>query len=154
MRRSHFLLSQITGRLVFLVPEAGFLLAVAVLFFQVPVRGSWLTLIFLVFLGGISFCGLGLIVSSRTRTVEGVSGITNLILFPMWVLSGVFFPTSQFPDTFQPFIQALPLTAQIDALRAVMLEGATLADVAGEAAIVLAWGIVTYVLALKWFRWQ
>lgn len=154
MRRFHFLLSQVSGRLVFLGPEAGLLLGVAVLYFDVPVRGSWLTLLFLVFLGGVSFCGLGLLVSSRTRTVEGVSGITNLILLPMWVLCGVFFPTSQFPATFQPFIQALPLTAQIDALRAVMLEGATLFDVAGEAAIILAWGVVTYFAALKWFKWQ
>ena len=154
MRRSHFLLSQVTGRLVFLVPEAGFLLLVAVWFFQVPVRGSWWTLALLVLLGGLSFCGFGLLVSSRTRTVEGVSGITNLVLLPMWVLCGVFFPTSQFPDTFQPIIQALPLTAQIDAMRAVMLEGATLAQVAGEAAIVLVWGVVTYFVALKWFRWQ
>lgn len=154
MRRSHFLASQITGRLVFLAPEAIVLLGVAVFAFGVPVRGSIWTLALLILLGGLSFCGLGLLIASRTRTIEGVSGLMNLVLLPMWVLSGIFFSTERFPDAVQPVIQALPLTAEIDALRAVMLEGATLGEVAHEAAIVLAWGVVTFLLALKLFRWR
>ena len=64
------------------------------------------------------------------RTIEAVSGLMNLVLVPMWILSGVFFSSERFPDAVQPFIKALPLTALIDALRANMLQGAGLVDVA------------------------
>jgi ABC-type multidrug transport system permease subunit len=93
-------------------------------------------------------------VASRARTIEGVSGLMNLVMMPMWVLSGVFFASSNFPDVMQPFIQALPLTALNDALRGVMNEGASLAGLRGEVAILLAWGMFPFALALKLFRWQ
>lgn len=74
-------------------------------------------------------------------------------MLPMWVLSGVFFSTANFPAALQPFIQALPLTAVNDALRAVILEGATLGEVGGELLLLAAWGIVPFLLALRLFRW-
>jgi ABC-type multidrug transport system permease subunit len=140
--------------MVFLAPEVALLLLFAVFAFAVPIRGSLASLSLIILLGGLSFSGLGLLVASRARTVEAVSGLTNLILLPMWLLSGVFFSNSRFPDAVQPLIQALPLTAQIDAMRAVMLEGATLAQVGGELAIVTVWGVATYVAALAVFRWE
>ena len=85
-------------------------------------------MVFLILLGAFSFAGLGLLVASRAKTIEAVSGLMNLVMLPMWVLSGIFFSSERFPELLQPFIQALPLTALIDALRAVMLEGATLAS--------------------------
>jgi ABC-type polysaccharide/polyol phosphate export permease len=78
----------------------------------------------------------------------------NLAMVPMWVFSGVFFSSSRFPEVIQPFVQALPLTAVNDALRANMLEGASLAQVAPELAIVIAWMVGTFVIALRIFRWQ
>jgi len=75
-------------------------------------------------------------------------------MVPMWVFSGVFFSSSRFPQVIQPFVQALPLTAVNDALRATMLEGATLVQVAPELAIVAAWMVVCFAIALKIFRWQ
>ena len=63
----------------------------------------------------------------------------NFVMLPMWLLSGIFFSTSRFPDLMQPLIQALPLTAVNDALRAVMLDGASLAAVGGELAIAAVW---------------
>ena len=58
------------------------------------------------------------------------------------------------PPAMQPFVQALPLTALNDALRAVMLEGAGLVSLLPEMALLAAWGIVSFLLALKFFRWQ
>ena len=78
----------------------------------------------------------------------------NLVMLPMWVLSGVFFASTNFPDAMQPFIRVLPLTALNDALRAIVNEGQSLATVATEIAILGAWGLVSFGVALKLFRWQ
>jgi ABC-type multidrug transport system permease subunit len=78
----------------------------------------------------------------------------NFAMLPMWVLSGVFFSSAHFPAAAQPAIHALPLTALNDALRAVMLDGAALSGVAWELSILSAWGLVSFVLALRLFRWR
>ncbi len=103
--------------------------------------------------GALCFAGLGLLTASRVQTVEAVSGLMNLVMLPMWVLSGVFFSSANFPAAMQPFIRALPLTALNDALRGVMLEGASLAALAVPVGICLAWGVVSFASALKIFRW-
>ncbi|HEY8534891.1 MAG TPA: ABC transporter permease, partial [Vicinamibacterales bacterium] len=121
MRRRDYLLSQLFGRIVFLVIEVAALVGFGWLAFGVPVRGSWLTLAGTCLVGALSFGGIGLLVASRAKTVEAVSGLLNLVMLPMWLLSGVFFSASNFPDAMQPVIQALPLTGLNDALRAVML---------------------------------
>jgi len=84
----------------------------------------------LVLIGAMCFAGLGLLTASRARTTEMVSGLMNLIMMPMWILSGVFFSSANFPAAMQPLIKVLPLTALNDALRAVILDGASLAAVA------------------------
>lgn len=154
MAKSAFLASFVISRLALLVLEAGLLLVFAALVFGVPLRGSLATLALICLLSSLAFGGLGLLIAARPRTIEGASGLMNLALVPMWVFSGVFFSSSRFPEPFQPFVQALPLTAVNDALRANMLEGATLAQVAPELAIVAAWLVGTFVIALKIFRWQ
>jgi ABC-type multidrug transport system permease subunit len=154
MRRSHFLASQVTGRLIFLLVEVGVLVLFARLVFDVPVRGSWLVLAIVSLVGSMTFAGLGLLVAARPRTIEGVSGLMNLVMLPMWIASGTFFPTSRFPAMAQPMIQALPLTAVNDALRAVMLDGAALGGVAGELAIAAAWAAASFAAALALFRWN
>ena len=99
--------------------------------------------------GALMWGALGLLMGSRVRTFEAASGLMNLMSVPMWVLSGVFFSASNFPDAVQPFIQVLPLTALVDALRAVVLEGATLGSIWNELAIIAAWTIVPFAIALK-----
>jgi ABC-2 type transport system permease protein len=120
----------------------------------VPLRGSVLLLIGISVLGAVAFSGLGLLTAARPRTIEGVSGLMNLVMVPMWIFSGIFFSTDRFPTSMRPFVHALPLTALNDALRAVMLEGAGLVTLASELALLAAWGTVSFVLALKFFRWQ
>ena len=154
MRRSDYLAAQILGRLVFLIPEVGVLLLFARLAFDVPIRGSLVSVLLVSVLGAVTFAGLGLLVASRPKTVEGVSGLMNVVTIPMWIMSGTFFSTSRFPDVLQPLVQALPLTAVNDALRAVMIEDAGLFAVADELAVLGAWGLVSFVAALWVFRWS
>ena len=154
MRRRDYLLAQLFGRLVFLGIEVGALLLFGHLAFGVPMRGSLALLLGTCLVGAVAFGGLGLLVASRARTIEAVSGLLNLVMLPMWVLSGVFFSASNFPTAMQPFIQALPLTALNDALRAVMLEGAALSEVARELALLVVWGLVSFGIALRIFRWR
>lgn len=154
MRKSHFLLSFALSRLVFLVLEAVALVGFGWLVFGVRVYGSLADLALIAIVGAMSFAGLGLLTASRAKTVEGVSGLLNLVMLPMWILSGVFFSYSHFPDAAQPFIQALPLTQLNDALRAVMIDGVPLAAALPSLAIVGAWGGVSFAVALKIFRWR
>ena len=154
VRRSHLLGAQLTSRLIFLIPEAGALLLFAYFALGVPLHGSVLLLIGISLLGALAFSGLGLLTAARPRTIEGVSGIMNLVMVPMWIFSGIFFSTERFPAGMQPFVQALPLTALNDALRGVMLEGTGLVPLLPELALLAAWGTVSFVLALKFFRWQ
>src|ERR671921_892617 len=109
MSRPQYLASFVVSRLTLLVIEVGLLL------------------------------GFGLLVSSRVQTMEGASGLMNLVMLPMWIFSGVFFSASRFPEPLQPFIQALPLTAVVDVLRANILRGAGWQVLAPDIAIIVAW---------------
>jgi ABC-2 type transport system permease protein len=154
MSRAQYLASFVLSRLTLLVIEVGLLLGFGVLVFGVPLRGSIPLLLLLCLLSSLSFTSLGLLVASRAQTMEGASGLMNLVMLPMWIFSGVFFSAARFPDQIQPLIRALPLTAVIDALRANILRGAGWQAVAPELAIILAWLVVSFFLALKLFRWR
>ena len=154
MPKHYFLLSFVLSRLVVLVIEITLLIGFAVLVFGVPTRGSLLAFAVLCVLGSMTFCAIGLLIAARPRTIEAVSGLMNLVMVPMWILSGVFFSSQRFPEAVQPVIRALPLTATIDALRANMLQGANLADIAPQMGVLSTWLIVCFFVALKIFRWR
>jgi ABC-2 type transport system permease protein len=154
MRREDFLLAILSARLVFLAPDMGLLLLVGSLGFGVPIRGNPLTLILVIVVGAASFAGIGLLVASRAEKTETVSGLMNLVMLPMWLLSGTFFSSERFPAVMQPLIQALPLTQLNNALREVMLGDHSLVDVAWRLGVLAAWGAVSFGLALRWFRWR
>jgi ABC-2 type transport system permease protein len=154
MSRWQYLASFALSRLTLLFIEVGLLLGFGVLAFGVPVRGSIPLLILICLLSSLSFASLGLLIASRAQTMEGASGLMNLAMLPMWIFSGVFFSASRFPDAIQPAIQALPLTAVIDALRANILRGAGWQTVAPELGIILLWMAGSFLLALKLFRWR
>lgn len=153
MRKRDYLLAQVLARLIFLVGEVGALVAFGLLVLGTPIRGSWVTIAAIALIGALAFGGFGLLVASRARTFEAISGLVNVAVLPMWLFSGVFFSSANFPDAVQPAIQALPLTALNDGLRAAMLEGASLAQVAPDLLILAAWGILPFAVALKIFRW-
>ena len=154
MRRTHFLLSFMLSRLIFLVLEVVAVIGFGWIAFGVSVRGSILDLGLISLVGAMSFAGLGLLVAARPQTIEGVSGLMNLVMLPMWLLSGTFFAASRFPEFWQPVIQALPLTALNDALRATINEGLPLTSSLPDMLVMVVWGSVSFLLALRWFRWQ
>jgi ABC-type multidrug transport system permease subunit len=154
MRKSEYLLSQFLSRLVFLTMEVSVLVAFGWLVFGVRVNGSLPLLALLCLVGGFSFSGVGVLVASRARSIEAVSGITNLVMMPMWLCSGVFFSYERFPDKIKPLIRLLPLTALNDALRGVINDSMGFAQIAPQLLILLAWGLACFFLGLKIFRWQ
>jgi ABC-2 type transport system permease protein len=154
MRRSHYLLSFMLSRLLFLVLEVAAVIAFAWLVFGFTVRGSWLSVALMTVLGGFTFSAIGMLLASRPTTIEGVSGLMNFIMLPMWLLSGTFFSSERFPQILQPFIKALPLTALNNVLRSLMNEGASLSSNWAPIAVLLVWCIASFVVALKIFRWQ
>jgi len=154
MRKWEFLAAQVLARLLFLGPEVAVPLVFGVLAFGMPVQGSVVDIAVVSLIGALAFGSIGLLVGSRVRTLEAISGLMNLTMVPMWVLSGVFFSSSNFPEVVQPLIRALPLTAVVDALRAVVLEGATLDGIGTELAILSAWTVVPFLVGLRIFKWR
>lgn len=154
MRRASLLASFMLARMVFLGFEVCALLTFGAFVLDVPVRGDVLSLAAVMLTGAFAFAAIGLLVSSRARTIEGASGLMNLVLMPMWLASGVFFSYERFPEAVHPLLQALPLTALNDALRASMLEGASLGALLPQLGVLLAWMVVAFTVALRIFRWR
>ncbi len=153
MRRSHFLGAMMGSRMVLVFLEMLLLLAFGRYFFGMVVQGGLWLIALLALLGAFGFSGLGLLVASRAQKTEAVTGLMNLVMLPMFVLSGIFFSADRFPEVLQPFVKALPLTALNDALRAVILEGADFTSQLPRIAILAAWGGISFFLALRVFRW-
>jgi ABC-2 type transport system permease protein len=154
MSRPQYLASFVLSRLTLLVIEVGLLLGFGALVFGVPFRGSLFALVGICVISSLAFTSIGLLVSSRVQTMEGASGLMNLVMLPMWIFSGVFFAASRFPEPLQPLIQALPLTAVVDALRANILRGAGWQALAPEMGVIVAWMVVSFLLAVRLFRWR
>lgn len=154
MKKSHFLAGLMVSRMLFMVPEVIVLLVFARYAFGVVIHGSLLAVTILILLGAVMFSGIGLLVASRAKTIEMVSGLMNLVMVPMWIFSGIFFSSERFPAAIQPVIRVLPLTPLIDSLRSVMLEGLPITDQLTRIGIMALWGAVSFVLALRWFRWR
>jgi ABC-type multidrug transport system permease subunit len=154
MRRWEYLASFVLSRLVILPFEVVAFLGFSILVFGVPLRGSWWQLAILCVAASLCFNALGLLTACRAKTMEAVSGLMNLVMLPMWILSGIFFSADRFPAAVQPLIRALPLTAVIDALRANMLQGSSFASLHRELVTMAAWFVIPFFLALRLFRWR
>jgi len=153
MRKRDFFLSLIGSRMVFTIPEMLLLLVTGWLLFRVAIEGNLASIAIVAGVGALSFAGLGLLLASRARKIETISGLMNAVMLPMWIFSGIFFSSKRFPDILQPFIQALPLTQLNNALRAVITDGASPMSQWLPLSILAAYGSVSFVLALRWFRW-
>jgi ABC-type multidrug transport system permease subunit len=154
MSRVHFLLSFVLVRGVFLLGELPILLCFANWVFHVPIRGSVPLIAGLCALGSLMFAGMGLLIGSRAQNTHTVAGLVNAVSLPMLVTSGVFFSAARFPEVFQPLIRLLPLTALIEAIRMVMLDGVGVVAVTTQIGIMLAWALLPFVIALRIFRWH
>jgi ABC-type polysaccharide/polyol phosphate export permease len=154
MSRPAFLASFLLARLVFLVLELGVLVAFGAWVLGVPFQGSVGAFALVALVGAVSFAGLGLLVTARVRTIQGASGMLNLAMMPMWLGSGVFFSYERFPEVLHPVLRLIPLTSLNDALRALMLDGDVAAALGLPLAILAGWGALSFVAALKLFRWE
>jgi len=154
MSRVHYLGSYLIWRLMLFPVEVVLPIAFGAIAFGVPIRGSWITITILCLLASMMFSAIGILVGSRARTIEGVSGLMNLVIMPMWVVSGVFFSAQRFPDLVQPIIKVLPLTLLLDSLRAVQLQGVSITGVLFEMAVMTFWLVTAFTSALKLFRWK
>jgi ABC-2 type transport system permease protein len=153
MRRSSFLASFLLSRLAFLVAELSVIVSFGIWILGVPFRGPLITFSILCLAGALCFAAVGLLAATRVKTIEGISGVLNLVMIPMWLGSGIFFSYERFPEAVQPVLRALPLTALIDALRATMIDGTSVSQALPELAILIAWTVVPFTLALRLFRW-
>jgi ABC-2 type transport system permease protein len=154
MPKWQYLASFLLSRLTMLIVEVGAFLGFARVAFGVPFRGSLAQLVLVCLMTSLAFSGLGLLVSSRARTMEAVSGLMNLVMLPMWILSGVFFSATRFPAVIQPIVRALPLTAAIEAMRGNMLQGRNLGQMMPQVGILLVWFVVPFAVSLRIFRWR
>jgi ABC-2 type transport system permease protein len=153
MRRGDFLLALMSSRLILMVIEVGLLLVFGIFAFHMKVLGSFFSIALLGGMGSLCFGAVGLLTASRARKIESVSGLINLVMMPMWIFSGVFFSYERFPSVVQPLIKLLPLTALNDALRATILEGTPLLHQWPRLLVLGLWGGISFLLALKLFRW-
>lgn len=154
MRRSDFLLALMLSRLMFTLADVAVLVVFGYFVFGVHCQGSYLQLTAAVLLGGAAFAGIGLLVASRAQTIETATGLMNLVMLPMWVLSGVFFSSERFPEAMQPLINLLPLTALNQLLRGIMLDGDSLVRLWPQVAIMAGYAVLAFPVALKIFRWR
>ena len=153
MRRRHLFYAQALSRLVMIPIELVVILVFARLAFDVRMTGSWLALALVSVTGSASFAGIAILVASRAQNSETVSGLMNLVMLPMFVLSGVFFSSAHFPAFMQPAINALPLTALCNGLRAVIVDGAGVVGIAGALVVMGVWGAISFAIGLRVFRW-
>jgi len=153
MQRRHLFYAQAIARLAVIPVEVGVILIFARLAFDVRMAGSWAALVLISLGGSASFAGLAILVASRAQNSETMSGLMNLVMLPMFVVSGVFFSSAHFPAFMQPAVNALPLTALCNGLRAVIIDGAGLARIAVSLAIMGLWGGISFVIGLRLFRW-
>ena len=154
MKRHHLLYAFGLARLVIIPLELIVILLFARLAFSVQVMGSYLALVTVAFAGSACFASMAIAVASRAENTETVSGLMNLITMPMFITSGVFFASSNFPESIQPVIRVLPLTAMCDGLRAVMIDGAGFGGVLPSLLILALWGVPSFLIGLRYFRWN
>lgn len=154
MRKESFFLSFMLSRLVFLAMELAVIGSFGVWVLGVPLRGDIVSFAMVCLLGALVFAGLGILTVSRVKTIEGASGLMNFVMMPMWLASGVFFSYERFPDAIHPVLRLLPLTSLNDALRAIMLDGESILNQGPEVAVMVAWCVASFAVALRIFRWE
>lgn len=148
-----FLLGQVLHRLTVTVVQAAILLIVGRLAFGIQNQGSFLDLLLIMTLGTGCFMAFGFALSGFADTSEGYAAISNLVFFPLMLLSGVYFTLDAAPAWLQHAVAAMPLAPFLRALRAVFNDGGSLAGHGAGLAIVAAWGLAAFGLAVRRFRW-
>jgi ABC-type multidrug transport system permease subunit len=154
MKKSHFLIALITVRITMNFIESTVLFLFSLFAFNITIQGDISALILMFLAGNIAFAGIAVLVSSHTSNTEVGNGLINFVVFPMMVLSGIFFSYQNFPDWSLPVIRNLPLAMLTDGIRSIFNEGAGYHEVALPIVILLTTGILFFSAGLKIFKWH
>jgi ABC-2 type transport system permease protein len=154
MKKSHFLIALITVRITMNFIESLVLLLFSLVAFKMTIQGNISALIAIFLAGNIAFAGIAVFASSHTSNTEVGNGLINFVVFPMMILSGIFFSYQNFPDWSLPFIKYIPLTILTDGIRSIYNEGAGYHEVMVPILILLATGTVFFSAGLKIFKWH
>lgn len=153
MRRGEFLFGFLVSRLLLALPESAIIIGFGVVFWGVPFRGSLLAAVVLLLGGALAFSGLGVLIASRAKTVEGVAGLMNFVQMPMWLLGGAFFSNERMEGWLRVCAESVPLTWCNDAMRDLMLAPGGFAQIAVPLALLYGFAAVCFGIALRVFRW-
>ena len=153
----YIVLGEALARVVFQLITAVVIIAVGKVVFHFTLIHGWVTfaeMLFLSLVGLIVFMGLGFIISSTAKSESTIPPFANLFTLPQLLLGGTFFSTDAFPKWLQQFCEILPLKQLNDAMRNVAFEGAHLTDCGKQLGILAIWGVLTYAVAVKVFKWE
>jgi ABC-2 type transport system permease protein len=139
--------------IVFLI-ETVLIVAIGRLLFSVAVPDRPFSLLVLLAIGAVAFAALGLGLTGYVRSAEGSSAVVNFVYLPMAIISGTFFTPKEYPAFLRAIAEVLPLTYFTKAMREVMVRHQHIWSVAGSLAIVLGWGVIGLIAAIRGFRWQ
>ncbi len=151
---AEFLIAQLGSRLLIIVAITSAIFVGSHALIGFPLRGSALLLLAILVLGGTCLTALGLIIATRTASEELAGGLINLMTWPMMFLSGVWFSVEGLHPWLQSLARALPLTHIIEAARAVMIDGAGLAQIAPNLAVLAVTAVALLAAGAALFRWE
>jgi ABC-2 type transport system permease protein len=155
--RGYIVLGEGLSRVLFQMITSITILGLGYLFFGFTlVHGiiTFIELLVLSFLGLLVFMGFGFIVSGIAKTESTIPPLANIITLPQFLLAGTFFSIEAFPSWLQPICKILPLTHLNDAMRKVAFEGAHLQDCLKQIGILALWGVIAYIFAIRFFKWE
>lgn len=149
-----FLVGQLGSRLLILIVVTTGIFVGCHALIGFPVHGSYVTLILVYLLGAVCLIALALIVAARTASEELAGGLINLMVWPMMLLSGVWFSIDALHPWLQEAARILPLTHVIGAARAVMLDGAGMVAIAPQLGVLMGMTVAFLAVGAGLFRWE
>lgn len=157
INRTYIILGEALSRLVFQMLGAIIIILLGRYLFGFTLVNGFKTLIEMLALsamGLIVFMGFGFVVSGVAKSESVIPPLANIVTLPQFLLSGTFFPVDAFPGWLQTISKALPLTYLNDALRKVAFEGVGFMAISHQLLIIFIWGVVVYIAAIRFFRWE
>ena len=155
--KRYIVIGECLARVGFQAITAVVIIGIGKLFFHFTLVHGWVTFLEMVILsviGLVVFMGFGFIISSVAKSESTIPPFANVFTLPQFLLGGTFFSTEAFPGWLQKVCEVLPLKQLNDAMRNVAFEGAHLTDCGKQLGILVLWGIGTYAVAIKVFKWE
>lgn len=140
--------------LIISLVQAVVLMVVGTLVFSVKINGNYFYMALAVIIGALSFVSLGFMISSLAGTSKSSMLAANAVAMPMMFLSGVFFSIEWVPAALGVIARLLPLYYFGDALREVMINAASLADIWLDLLVLVVFGLICFGVAVRFFRWE